>query len=56
MVMQVLSKVFGSKNERELKRMGKVATGINAFEDEFEKLDDDPLPSKCCPQNLVIQT
>ncbi len=40
MVMQVLSRVFGSKNERELKRMGKVVNKINSFEEEFEKLDD----------------
>jgi preprotein translocase subunit SecA len=46
MVMQVLSKVFGSKNERELKRMGKIATQINTFEDEFEKLDDLAIQSK----------
>jgi len=46
MVMQVLSKVFGSKNERELKRMGKIAAQINTFEDEFEKLDDLAIQNK----------
>ena len=40
MVMQTLSKVFGSKNDRELKRMGKVVARINSLEEEIEKLDD----------------
>ncbi len=40
MVMQVLNKVFGSKNERELKRMGKIVTQITTLEDEYEKFDD----------------
>ena len=38
MVLQVLSKIFGSKNERELKRMRKTVLGINALEDGIEKL------------------
>ena len=40
MVMPFFSKVFGSKNERELKRMGKIVARVNTFEEEFEKLDD----------------
>jgi len=44
--MPFFSKVFGSKNERELKRMGKIVAGINRFEDEFEKLDDDAIRNK----------
>lgn len=43
MVMQVLSKIFGSKNERELKRMGRMIAAINAFELDFEKLSDDAI-------------
>ncbi len=46
MVMQTLSKVFGSKNDRELKRMGKIVTHVNAFEEEFEKLDDTAIKNK----------
>lgn len=44
--MQVLNKIFGSKNDRELKRMGKVVTAINAFEPEFEKLSDTSIQNK----------
>ncbi|MBO6554927.1 MAG: preprotein translocase subunit SecA [Pseudomonadales bacterium] len=43
MVLQAISKIFGSKNERELKRMRKVVQKINAREEEFEKLSDEEL-------------
>ncbi|MCZ6501787.1 MAG: preprotein translocase subunit SecA [Gammaproteobacteria bacterium] len=46
MVMPFFSKVFGSKNERELKRMGKIVERINTFEEEFEKLDEDAIRNK----------
>ncbi|MFT7125792.1 MAG: preprotein translocase subunit SecA, partial [Candidatus Azotimanducaceae bacterium] len=40
MVMQVFNKIFGSKNDRELKRMGKVVTRINDLESTFEAFSD----------------
>ncbi|HIG40212.1 MAG: preprotein translocase subunit SecA [bacterium] len=40
MVLQVLSRVFGSKNDRELKRMAKIVDSINVLEPEFKQLDD----------------
>ena len=39
----VLSTVFGTKNSRELKRMGKVVARINAFEADIEQLSDEEL-------------
>jgi preprotein translocase subunit SecA len=42
----VLKKVFGSKNDRELKRMGKLVTQINSFEQAIAALDDDALRGK----------
>jgi len=36
----VLAKLFGTKNSRELKRMGKIVARINALEERFEALDD----------------
>jgi preprotein translocase subunit SecA len=42
----VLKKVFGSKNDRELKRMGKVVTQINAFESSIAALSDEALAGK----------
>lgn len=43
MVLQAFSKIFGSKNERELKRMDKIVRSINALEEEMEGLSDDQL-------------
>ncbi|MFT7219477.1 MAG: preprotein translocase subunit SecA [Candidatus Azotimanducaceae bacterium] len=43
MVLKALSKVFGSKNDRELKRMKKVALKVNVFEEDYEKLSDQDL-------------
>jgi preprotein translocase subunit SecA len=42
----VLKKVFGSKNDRELKRMGKIVTQINAFESAIAPLTDAALRAK----------
>jgi preprotein translocase subunit SecA len=43
MVLQVLSKVFGSKNERELKRMRKTVLRVNVLEEDIEKLSAEGL-------------
>jgi preprotein translocase subunit SecA len=39
----LLRKIFGTKNSRELKRMGKAVVRINALEDTFKALSDDEL-------------
>ena len=41
-----LTKLFGSKNKRELKRMRKVVTQINSLEEAISKLGDDELKAK----------
>jgi preprotein translocase subunit SecA len=46
MFMQVLTKLLGSKNERELKRLRKVVAKINALEPDMESLSDDALKAK----------
>ena len=46
MIGKFLKKIFGSKNERELKRLGKLVVGINAFEPALEKLSDSELANK----------
>lgn len=43
MVLQAISKIFGSKNDRELKRMRKVVLKINELEPGIEQLSDDEL-------------
>ncbi len=46
MIGTVLKKVFGSKNERTLKRLRKVVAKVNAFEPALEKLSDSELQNK----------
>jgi preprotein translocase subunit SecA len=41
-----LAKIFGSKNKRELKKLGKVVTRINALEEGLAALDDEALKTK----------
>ena len=46
MVAGLIRKIFGSKNDRELKRMGKTVNVINSLEKEFSELSDDALRAK----------
>ena len=46
MLGSLFKKVFGSKNDRELKRMGRIVKQINALEAELESLSDDQLKAK----------
>lgn len=46
MLTGLFKKVFGSKNDRELKRMGKIVKAINALEVDLEKLTDEELKAK----------
>lgn len=46
MISTVLKKVFGSKNDRELKRLRKVVVRINALEEGLAALTDDALRGK----------
>ncbi|MCG9697761.1 preprotein translocase subunit SecA [Shewanella sp. Isolate11] len=43
---KLLTKIFGSRNDRTLKSLGKIVTKINALEGDFEKLSDDELKAK----------
>ena len=46
MLISTMKKIFGTRNDRELKRMGKVVARINAFEEAMQALDDDGLRAK----------
>tara|TARA_R110001592_G_scaffold363371_1_gene685648 strand:- start:266665 stop:269382 length:2718 start_codon:yes stop_codon:yes gene_type:complete len=46
MISNSLKKLFGSRNDRELKRMGKVVKKINAFTDDIKALSDEQLAAK----------
>ena len=42
----VLTKVFGSRNQRLVKQMGRIVSQINALEDEYAGLDDEAVKTK----------
>ena len=46
MINTVIAKVFGTKNEREIKRLMPRVEAINALEPEMQKLSDDQLRAK----------
>ncbi|TVZ39995.1 preprotein translocase subunit SecA [Alteromonadaceae bacterium 2753L.S.0a.02] len=46
MIGKIFRAVFGSKNDRELKRMGKLVQKVNALEPDMEQLNDDQLKAK----------
>ena len=46
MISQTLKNFFGTRNSRELKRMGKIVKKINAFADDMKALDDAQLAAK----------
>ncbi|WOX06431.1 preprotein translocase subunit SecA [Microbulbifer pacificus] len=46
MIGKLIKTVFGSKNDRELKRMRKAVAKINALEEEYKALDDAALKAK----------
>ncbi len=46
MISKLIKSIFGSKNERELKRMSKVVVQINALEPQMQALSDDALRAK----------
>ncbi|WP_028304917.1 preprotein translocase subunit SecA [Oceanospirillum maris] len=46
MVASLLKKIIGTKNDRELKRLGKIVNKINSLEDQTKTLSDDELRNK----------
>jgi preprotein translocase subunit SecA len=46
MASNILTQIFGSRNDRLLKSYRKTIERINALEPEYEKLDDEQLRAK----------
>ncbi|GLO61861.1 protein translocase subunit SecA [Vibrio sp. MACH09] len=46
MITKLLTKVVGSRNDRTLRRLGKIVKQINNYEPEFEALSDEELKAK----------
>ncbi|MGD0823622.1 MAG: DEAD/DEAH box helicase, partial [Terriglobales bacterium] len=55
MINTLLGKVFGTKNEREIKRLQPRVQAINALEPEIQKLSDDQLRAKTAEFRARIQ-
>ncbi|MGB0118985.1 MAG: preprotein translocase subunit SecA [Terriglobales bacterium] len=55
MINTLLGKVFGTKNEREIKRLQPRVAAINALEPEIQKLSDDQLRAKTSEFRARIQ-
>ena len=46
MLISTVKKIFGTRNDRELKRMRKVVARISALEEAMQALDDNALRAK----------
>ncbi|HEL3812020.1 preprotein translocase subunit SecA [Stenotrophomonas maltophilia] len=46
MINSLLTRVFGSRNERQLRQLNRIVAKINALEPEIEKLSDEQLQAK----------
>ncbi|WP_313272155.1 preprotein translocase subunit SecA [Stenotrophomonas sp.] len=46
MINSLLTRVFGSRNERQLRQLNRIVAKINALEPEMQQLSDDQLKSK----------
>ena len=55
MINTLLGKIFGTKNEREVKRLQPRVDAINALEPEIQKLSDDQLRAKTAEFRARIQ-
>ena len=56
MVSGIFLKVFGSKNSRELKRMGKLVVRVNALEEQMRALSDENLKAKTAEFRQRLET
>ena len=46
MISSILTKLFGSQNQRTIKKLNKIVAAINALEPQFESLSDEELKAK----------
>lgn len=53
MFRSILTKIFGSRNDRILRRLNKIVIKINQLEPEFEALSDDDLKRRLMPLKHV---
>ncbi len=46
MIIDLVKKIFGTRNDRVVKKLNKIVEKINPLEDEFKSLSDDDFPEK----------
>ena len=54
MIVKTFKKIFGSRNDRELKRMSKTVAKVSALEDEYRALSDAELLAKTAEFKLAV--
>ena len=54
MILKTFKKIFGSRNDRELKRMSKTVTKVSALEEEYRALSDAELLAKTAEFKLAV--
>ena len=45
-MLDIFKKIFGSRNDRELKRMAKIVAQVNSLESKYKSMTDDELRGK----------
>src|SRR5690606_41572474 len=55
MLSAIVKSIFGSKNEREIKRMRRIVTEINAFGEDLQKADDAALQARTAELKQAYQ-
>ena len=55
MVSSLARKIFGSRNDRLLKRYGKAVTQINALEEGLQALSDEELKAKIIARLEILE-
>ncbi len=54
MIVKTFKKIFGSRNDRELKRMSKTVAKVSALEEEYRALSDAELLAKTAEFKLAV--
>ena len=55
MISSILTRLFGSQNQRTIKKLNKIVSAINALEPQFESLSDEELQAKTADFKARLQ-
>ena len=54
MIVKTFKKIFGSRNDRELKRMSKTVTKVSALEEDYRALSHAEILAKTAEVKLAV--